>query len=501
MELTIEQKKAVAMATARKRLAASKDAATSGVVPQGMSGVNEGLANALSLPNTLISGAEMGLRSIGPVIGNALGGHFEMPQEPMLKLPDAGQNYRSMATEIGAIKPETDDPTGKFARRVGEEVGANLIPAMGAPSKVASLAASVGSGLGAATAQLAFPDNPFAEFIGQLLGGGVSLAGANAVERNQIKLKAPSVEELKTQARGLYDAAGARGVRFAQPAVKKVADEITAGALSDGLDPTLHAGATAAVKRLQDAANVGMTVKDAQTIRRVISAAAKDPMNPDQARIVSGMLDKFDDFVGGAAPELSQARKIYHQAKKGEMIERTIELARSKVSTFSQSGFENALRDEFKALDRQIIKGQIKGLSEEEIDAIRKVSRGGPLENTMRALGKFAPTGVVSTGISTGVPFAIGNAVGGPGVGAVAAGATMGAGFAGRHAATALTERNANVAEALMRRGGAAVVPAIAPTTSQTAQALAVGQAANQNAPRSAVEEALRLRANRTSGR
>lgn len=51
----------------------------------------------------------------------------------------------------------------------------------------------------------------------------------------------------------------------------------------------------------------------------------------------------------------------------------------------------------------------------------------------------------------------IGNAVGGPGVGAAAAGTTMGAGFAGRELATRMGLRNAEIAELLARSGGAPI--------------------------------------------
>jgi len=489
VELTLEQKRAIAKATARKRLA--ETSATAAMAPQAasgplalpseaLSGVNEGLANFLSLPNSI----ELGLRSIGPAIGNAFGGEFEMPTQSIL--PDAGADYRRLASTTGAIKPPGEDAPAKFVRRVGEEVGANIIPAAGTPARVASALASVGSGVGAATAEAFAPDNPLAEFAGQMLGGGSVVGAANAIEKNALRKAAPSVDDLKAQAGSLYDAAEARGITFAQPAVKTLADDVASGAISDGIDPTLHPRATAALKRLQDAGSTGMTVADAQTLRRVLSGAAKDPMNPDEQRIVSRMLDTFDQFVGQGAPELAAARGIYHQAKKGEMIETAIELAGSRAGQFSGSGFENALRTEFRAIDRKIIKGQLKGLSEEEIAAIRKVANGGPIENIARYIGKLAPSGAVSFGVGAGVPFAVGNAFGGPVPGAIAAASTMGAGLAGRHVAQQLTSRNAQIASALMRRGGgSAPVPYITPSTMSISRALMLGQAANQNDPAS----------------
>jgi hypothetical protein len=301
------------------------------------------------------------------------------------------------------------------------------------------------------------------------LGGG-ALGGVGGAIASRVAQKAvPTIQDLKAQGKALYDAARASGVTFPRSVVKTAADDIAARAISEGLDPTLHPGATAALKRLQDAAQTGMTAGNAQTMRRVIAAAAKDPMNPDQSRIASMMIDDFDDLITGSIPDLAAANAIYRRAKKGKLIETAIELAGSRAGQFTGSGFENALRTEFRGLERQIIKGQLKGISDAERDAIAKVSRGGPLENIARWVGKFAPTGAVSFGVSAGVPFAVGNAVGGPLVGAGAAGATMGAGFLGRSAATAMQRNNANAAASLMRSGGVPPqMPAAVPAALQS---------------------------------
>lgn len=298
--------------------------------------------------------------------------------------------------------------------------------------------------------------------------GGVVSGVAGALAGRAAKAAVPTVDDLKDQARALYDAAEASGVTFGKAEVKNVADDIAAKVISEGIDPTLHPRATAALKRLGEAAATGMTVKNAQTMRRILAAAAKDPMNPDEQRIASMMIDKFDDMVAAKTPELAQARGIYHQAKKGELIEQTIELARSRAGQYSNGGMENALRTEFRGLQRKLIKGQLKGLSPDEIAAINKVADGGPLENIARWIGKAAPTGIVSASLGSGVPFAIGTAIGGPAMGAAASGSVMGAGLVGRAASEAMTSRNA-ISAALMARNGGVKPSARALTNGQSA--------------------------------
>jgi hypothetical protein len=128
-------------------------------------------------------------------------------------------------------------------------------------------------------------------------------------------------------------------------------------------------------------------------------------------------------------------------------------LADPRAAQYSQSGEENALRTEFRNLDRQIVRGDQR-FPDPVVEAIQNVSRGTPASNVARHLGKLAPRGVVSFGAGAGVPFMIGNAAGGPVLGGAMGGGAMAAGEIGRALATRMTRRNADVAEILARAGG-----------------------------------------------
>jgi len=148
-----------------------------GLFPQFASGMTEGAANFLSLPNTV----EMGLRSIGPAIGNAMGGDFAYPESSML--PDAGASLRSFADNTGAMTAPSQDMGGRMVRRIGQEVGGNIVPmastAGGLGRKAAELGLTLASGTGAAVANQLAPDNPIADMAGQAAGFGL---GAGALE-------------------------------------------------------------------------------------------------------------------------------------------------------------------------------------------------------------------------------------------------------------------------------------------------------------------------------
>ena len=141
---------------------------------QGMSGVNEGLADMMSLPAQALTG----VLSIGPAIANAFGGHVAYPDY----VPDPGEGARNIMTQVGAIKPETTDGGKQFTRRIGRELGRSAIPIEAASLRAvqplrtlgAEVLGALGSGTGAATANALAPGNPIAEIAGQVLGGGLS---------------------------------------------------------------------------------------------------------------------------------------------------------------------------------------------------------------------------------------------------------------------------------------------------------------------------------------
>jgi hypothetical protein len=207
-----------------------------------------------------------------------------------------------------------------------------------------------------------------------------------------------------------------------------------------------------AIKLVDDYRGAPMTPTEMLQVRKSFQAAAQSA-DPVEARIGTILIRQFDDFTSPLAPQIAEANQIYRRAMQGDLIETTIELAGSRSGQFSGSGFENALRTEFRGLERKIIKGQLKVTPDEEA-LIKRIAQGGFSENLARDVGKAAPRGVVSTGISSGVPFAIGTSIGGPALGAALAATTLGAGEIGRRVATSLQGRNAGLLSALARSGG-----------------------------------------------
>lgn len=192
MAMTIEQQKAIAVANARRRAAESESqqpAPTAGtdatqLASQGLSGINEGIATTLGLPVDLTN---MALGGAMNAVNAVAGTDFKPAENPI------GGRQTFIDLMGPTISPPTDNPTDKFVRNVGENVGATLAPGLGFASKAAKPAAELGKqlyyglagGLGAASADAIAPDNPYAGMAGAILGMGAA-GGAKALAQKAI---------------------------------------------------------------------------------------------------------------------------------------------------------------------------------------------------------------------------------------------------------------------------------------------------------------------------
>jgi len=295
-----------------------------------------------------------------------------------------------------------------------------------------------------------FPENPTAELSGQLLGAAGGAAGARATER--ILTKTPTgpltAADMKRSAGELYDAQIQQGLS-AQPTVTRpMVDDIfqrldMQGVIlpSGKVDPEY--GKTAGVfKILEQYADRGMTGANILRMRQAISGRLADAQGSEK-NFLRNMLRQFDEHTADLAPTIKAANALYSRAMKADQLEEMMELAKIRAGQFSQSGLENAIRTEFRGLARDIVKGRELGWSPAEIEQINQIAAGGTLENAARFVGKFSPKGVISAGVSLGVPFSAAMQVtNDPYVSGMAAGAVGLTGKAGEMTAEALQRGN-----------------------------------------------------------
>lgn len=283
---------------------------------------------------------------------------------------------------------------------------------------------------------------------------GVSLAGAGS--------RIPTVANLRDVSRKAYSAVDNSGVTIKPEVIKNLHDTIATDLKDRGYHPKLMPRTEAALGEIERVAKAGGThsIQDMEILRRIAGHAAQstEPSDRFMGRVIQ---DHIDDAVGNLGQQhvtpgtgdpkatveaLQTAREAWNRASKGEILENAIDKAHLNSHTFSASGYENALRGQFRKIannDRAM-----KRFSKDEQAAIRKVAEGGSVENILRFLGKFAVRGPGSAAVSIGG----GAAFGGPHGAAI----LPALGEVGRAGATIMTNRNANRAAELVLGGGQA---------------------------------------------
>lgn len=374
---------------------------------------------------------------------------------------------------------------------IGAEIGslvaaAPLLPVV-APFKAAGTARAIGNAgatgatfgalFGAGSADGGIQNRAEGAAQGAALGFGTGAVLGSAAQgiRNAITRRsaakaagaaAPTSDQLRRTATALFEGARNSGVEVAPRSFVKFFGNLAGRVRDDGIDPTIHPKATAALTRLRQLAetNSPLNFRELQTIRRVLGSAAKS-REPDEARIASKMIAALDDYVDslgaqdlatgtsraatGAAEQLRQARALWSRLSKSQTIEEVIERAASR-----RSSFDVALRNEAGNLERS--KSRLRGFNASERELVRQLAKGTPTERVLELAGKAAPTGIVSSVLSGGAGFAAGGAPGAVGLLAAGKGAQVGS--------QALARRNAELIAALLRSGpeASAKIPAAA---------------------------------------
>lgn len=267
---------------------------------------------------------------------------------------------------------------------------------------------------------------------------------------------APSIDDLRAQANQAFSQAENAGVFISKDAYSRFLTDLRDTLAKEGIDEGLHPAAMRAFQRMSQDDGSNLTLKGAEIIRRNINDAASSMNRADQ-RMAMIMRDKLDDFMenlgkedligdgqaAGAVSALKEGRQLWSRVRKAEEISELMERARTSAPNFSASGLENAIRTQFRQLAMN--PKRMRRYTKEEQDAIKQIARGTPGANALRFIGRYAPTGPVSTAIAAG----IGASVGGP-LGAAVFGS---AGALGRLGASRLTQRNVKRLDELVRGG------------------------------------------------
>src|SRR5688572_768137 len=144
---------------------------------------------------------------------------------------------------------------------------------------------------------------------------------------------APTSEELKRLSQQAYQQAENAGVVISPNSLADRVGKIVGEVAQEGIDPTLHPQATAALKRLTDAVKTGepIALQQLETLRKIAKGAAGS-ISADERRIARIMVDALDDYAlnlstadvvagnaEGVGALLKNARSLWSRASKGEV--------------------------------------------------------------------------------------------------------------------------------------------------------------------------------------
>jgi hypothetical protein len=148
-------------------------------------------------------------------------------------------------------------------------------------------------------------------------------------------------------------------------------------------------------KDLQELMNIRAQIKS--------SASFKDP---EAYRIMKIMLDDFDEYLDNIPSGQIQAvqgeeglkawrmgRDLFNKQRKAEVFDDILNNMEFQNTKFTMSGAENYLAGKLRNLVTN--KDKMKLFTKGEQDAIKAAAKGGSVQNILRYIGKFAPTGVI----------------------------------------------------------------------------------------------------------
>jgi len=378
--------------------------------------------NMVNTINQLEKGTQAQAGNIGKRI--LQGGSIVGEAAPYLMSPVKVGAPTFLETTAARFAPKVAEYTGKAGKTVDEIIG--VLPSFAqkaVPS--ANLVGNVakGTAIGGATAmtspeEVGLTPEQFAQAkenkikTGMAIGAGLPIVGSTLSALNTStglnlgrKLtETPSQDFLKNKSSELFKEARDSGVQLDPKAFGSTMSTIAKDLRAEGYDPRLYPKIDVALSELK---NITATkdFNELNTLRKFIMGAQKSA-DPEERRLATMLKADFDNYIanvpdtaiiGGSKEGLAawkEARDTYTKLSKADIFNDMIEKARTQKNVLTQSGEENALFKELRKLAENPKRMRLFTASEQ--DAIKKAAEGGNVQNIMRFMGRFTPTGPVS---------------------------------------------------------------------------------------------------------
>ena len=218
-------------------------------------------------------------------------------------------------------------------------------------------------------------------------------AAQPASKRPNVPMAKPrSLDEMQAADRANWAKVDASGYRFPQKDVNAMAADVRA--IVDDAGPELYDSADKVARKIEALAARGeLTPAQANRLRSQIREKLMAP-GSTEVSVGDAILKRLDAMVD-AAPDasgiLKDARSSYMQVRKMQDVTDRIESAGLAQSGSGTGGNMNAIRQKVKPLVDPKSPQQAKNFTPQERAAAKKVVKGGPVQNVLRAASAFDP--------------------------------------------------------------------------------------------------------------
>ncbi len=354
-----------------------------------------------------------------------------------------GQLLRQGAAQLPALQAGTESTAAGVLRQAGQATPGQDV-AFGAISGAGQeFGREVGGEPGAMIGAIGAPI------------AAIPLASAKNVAGSLLRRSAPTQDELRVTATGIYNSLDSAGVRIPAQSFDGLVSDITAVMRREGFDADLHPRVGAMLRRLGEDAGTPKSLQEMDILRRVgrASATSLDRDERRLGRIITNRMDDFLDSQQGVIPggqevgaAFRSARDLWGRLRRSEILDDAVRDAENQAS-----GFENGIRTQFRSILKKINKGTLTGFTDDEVSGIRQVVQGTNAGNMARFLGKF---GILDGVTSRSLTSLGGIGLVGAGTGSgVAAAAVPLVGQLSGALSQRMTQNNARMANSIIRAG------------------------------------------------
>lgn len=361
----------------------------------GVAGLARGSAMLADLPGTL--------RNAGMAAAEFVTGRELTPEQRQMitgmTLPQLGRGDMRGKLETatgGASEFRGNTVPGQYAGTIAEFAPSAV---MFGGTGIANIARNaVATGLGSEFAGQLTKDTPYedvARFAGAVIGGvapDIVNFGTKAFQ-NAFRMSAqkPTIESLRTTKNIAYKAVDEAGERFQPTELQGMLATIRTNLDDVNYLPEADTTTAAILKRLDDISTREISLGQLDKMRQTVWARYNSTKEPGLLEVIDG-IDELVQSRASTSELLNAARLANSRYKKAELLDDAFTKATDQTAATGSGG--NIL-NKYRQAVTAIINDpkRAKWFSPEEIEVMRQFVRGTPSQNTLRLIGKLAPSG------------------------------------------------------------------------------------------------------------